>query len=245
MLLQARRQLRRRTLFTSSAWPRAALATPVAPLRIARAPPGKAPQVIGDTVRSIKPRTWSSSSAREGRCSKRGVAAVAAQPFHHLRASSAVPPPPRAAPAIPAARRPRSSSPIGFEERGSDVGFGLAVPDEGEVDDPENTEPPIDPPPPQGLLRPAPQGAADGAPGAQQPVTFNTGVPKKAPPSGSVVPPRPNAAVYKPPPHGAFVAIIGKDPAGGRVRPPPSNLVHPNHCARRAREDWDRNLALL
>ena len=25
------------------------------------------------------------------------------------------------------------------------------------------------------------------------------------------------------------------------MRPPPSNLVHPNHRARRAREDWDRN----
>ena len=37
------------------------------------------------------------------------------------------------------------------------------------------------------------------------------------------------------------MAIIGKDPAGVRARPPPSNLVHPNHRARRAREDWDRN----
>ena len=65
--------------------------------------------------------------------------------------------------------------------------------------------------------------------------------PRKAPPAGGSVPPRPGAPVYKPPPHGAFVAIIGKDPAGVRVRPPPSNLVHPNHRARRAREDWDRN----
>ena len=65
--------------------------------------------------------------------------------------------------------------------------------------------------------------------------------PRKAPPAGGFVPPRPGAPVYKPPPHGAFVAIIGKDPAGVRVRPPPSNLVHPNHRARRAREDWDRN----
>ena len=154
-----------------------------------------------------------------------------AQPFHRLRASSAVPPPPRAAPAIPSARRPRSSSPLGFEERGSDVGFGLAAPDEGEVDDPENTEPRaaadlIDPPPPRGLVRPVPTGAADGALGAHQPVTPPKTPPKrppapavpwKAPPSSTVVPPRPGVVVYKPPPRGAFVAIIGKDPAGGRV----------------------------
>ena len=159
-----------------------------------------------------------------------------------------------APPALPPDRRARSSSPLGFEERGSDIGIGLAAPDEGEVDDPENTEPRaaadlIDPPAPDGLVRPAPTGAAVGALGAQQPVTPPKTPPKepaaplpfKSPPPGGVVPPRPGAVVYKPPPHGAFVAIIGKDPAGGRVRPPPSSLVHPNHRARRAREDWDRN----
>ena len=152
-------------------------------------------------------------------------------------------------PALPPDRRARSSSPLGFEEGGSDIGIGLAAPDEGEVDDPDNTDPRaaadlIDPPAPDGLVRPAPTGAAAGALGAQQPPPKEppaAPLPFKSPPPGGVVPPRPGAVVYKPPPHGAFVAIIGKDPAGGRVRPPPSSLVHPNHRARRAREDWDRN----
>ena len=238
--------------------PRAALVTPAAPLRIARAPPGKAPQVKAAQAEASNPDIGPAAAPAKAAAPSAAWQPLQpdpAQPFHRLRASSAVPPPPRAAPAIPTARRPRSSSPLGFEERGSDVGFGLAAPDEGEVDDPENTEPRaaadlIDPPPPQGLVRQAPTGAADGALGAHQPVTPPKTPPKrppapavpwKAPPSTTVVPPRPGVVVYKPPPHGAFVAIIGKDPAGGRVRPPPSNLVHPNHRARRAREDWDRN----
>ena len=94
-------------------------------------------------------------------------------------------------PASPPNRRARSSSPLGFEERGSDIGIGLAAPDEGEVEDPENTEPRaaadlIDPPPPVGLVRPAPKGAAAGAPGAQQPVT-----PPKTPPKGHPLHPQP------------------------------------------------------
>ena len=137
--------------------PRAALATPVAPLRIARAPPGKAPQVKATQSEASSPELGPATAPAKAAAPSAAwqpLQPTPAQPFHRLRASSAVPPPPRAAPAIPAARRPRSSSPISFEERGSDVGFGLAAPDEGEVDDPENTEPraatdPIDPPPPQ------------------------------------------------------------------------------------------------
>ena len=233
--------------------PRAALVTPAAPLRIARAPPGKAPQVKASGSEASTPELGPAAPAPKAAAPSaawQSAPAAPAQPPLRIRSASVVPPQPLAPPALPPDRRARSSSPLGFEERGSDIGIGLAAPDEGEVDDPENTEPRaaadlIDPPAPDGLVRPAPTGAAVGALGAQHPVTPPKTPPKeppaaplpfKSPPPGGVVPPRPGAVVYKPPPHGAFVAIIGKDPAGGRVRPPPSSLVHPNHRARRARQ---------
>ena len=72
--------------------------------------------------------------------------------------------------------------------------------DEGEVEDPENTEPRaaadlIDPPPPVGLVRPAPKGAAAGAPGAQQPVTPPKTPPKGPPAASSAAPPPPSRRI--------------------------------------------------
>ena len=167
--------------------PRAALVPPAAPLRIARAPPGKAPQAKAAQAEATAPELGPAAPAPKAAASSaawQSAAIAPAQPPPRIRSASVVPPQPLAPPASPPNRRARSSSPLGFEERGSDIGIGLAAPDEGEVEDPENTEPRaaadlIDPPPPVGLVRPAPKGAAAGAPGAQQPVT-----PPKTPPKG-------------------------------------------------------------
>ena len=166
--------------------PRAALVPPAAPLRIARAPPGKAPQAKAAQAEATAPELGPAASAPKAAASSaawQSAATAPVQPPLRIRSASVVPPQPLAPPASPPNRRARSSSPVGFEERGSDIGIGLAAPDEGEVEDPENTEPRaaadlIEPPPPVGLVRPAPKGAAAGAPGAQQPVT-----PPKGPPA--------------------------------------------------------------
>ena len=173
--------------------PRAALVTPAAPLRIARAPPGKAPQVKASGPEASAPELGPAAPAPKAAAPSaawQSAPVAPAQPPLRIRSASVVPPQPLAPPALPPDRRARSSSPLGFEERGSDIGIGLAAPDEGEVDDPENTEPRaaadlIDPPAPDGLVRPAPTGAAVGALGAQQPVTPPK-TPPKEPPASSL-----------------------------------------------------------
>ena len=245
---------------TSTAKPSAPVVVPPRPaLHIPRAPPPKRasvasapeaaaePDLAADTI--SEPPAWRSAPAESG----------APAPRVSLRAASALPR--AAAPVAPnlrPAQRARSSSPV-WEDRGEEVGFGENRLDP-EIAGAELEE--VPPPQPAGLVR-ADQGAAPGAPsadqaaqekakalGVQQPVTPPKGLPVKRPPTSLGPPPPlpverkapPTSQGYKGPPHGAFVrGIRSRSPQGDRPprsKPKPLTLVHPQHRARNSFHEW-------